>query len=258
MMSKIALITGASQGLGYEFAKLFANDKYDLFLTARDESRLREIADELQKEYGVNVEVLSLDLSLPDSAKTLYDSVVAKFKKVDVLVNNAGFGIHGESVETDEAKTVSMINLNVSVLVELCKLFGKDMKKNRDGKIMNVASTASFNPLPYMSEYAASKAFVLSYSLALREELAEYGVQVVTLCPGPTRTQFFERMNEKKSNSTTLRMMESDVVAKIGYEALMQNKPYVVAGRTNKLLSNISRLFSPSTSARLAKKFIKK
>ncbi|MDE6442233.1 MAG: SDR family oxidoreductase, partial [Clostridia bacterium] len=194
-MNNTALVTGASGGLGLEFAKLLAKDGNDLLLVARNGHRLEEIKDELEKAHGVKVYFLACDLTQDDSANKVYDYAKENSLQIDVLINNAGFGDFGNYLDSVWEKQRDMINLNVLALMRLTYLFVPEMKERGKGKILNVASIASFQPGPLMSVYYASKAFVLSFSEALAVELKKTGVTVTALCPGPVRTCFEKAAN---------------------------------------------------------------
>ena len=234
-MKDWALITGASQGIGYEFTKLFAADGYPLVLVARDETRLKQIAEELTAKHGVKVKVLPRDLSKPAAADEIFAELQQEQVNVGILVNNAGFGYQGPFVELEWQKQEDMVQVNITALAQLTHLFLKPMLARREGRILNVASTAAFLPGPYMAMYYASKAFVLSFSQALSEELTGSGVTVTAVCPGMTRSEFQARSGLKRADGFP--MMEADVVAWMGYRALMRGKRVVVTGWMNRLLT---------------------
>lgn len=200
MGSKTALITGASSGLGVEFLRLYAADGYDLILVARSEARLKELAAEMEKAYSVKAHVLTADLSAPGAVEPLFAELTRRGLKVDALVNNAGYGDFGFFTETSLDKEVGMMQLNMVSLVHLTKVCLKGMKQRGEGEILNVASTAAFQPGPLMAVYYASKAFVLSFSEALANELAGSGVKVSVLCPGPTATGFVKAASMEESS----------------------------------------------------------
>jgi short-subunit dehydrogenase len=237
-MKDWVLITGASQGIGYEFTKLFAADGYPLVLVARDAARLKQIADELSARHGVKIKVLPRDLSLPDAAVGIFDELQREQIHVGILVNNAGFGFQGKFLELDMQKQSDLVQVNITALAHLTHLFVKPMLARREGRILNVASTAAFMPGPFMATYYASKAFVHSFSQALVEELAGSGVTVTAVCPGLTRSQFQARAGLKRTEGFP--MMEADQVARIGYRGLMRGKRLVVTGWMNRLLVGIS------------------
>jgi hypothetical protein len=249
-MTATALITGASSGIGYELARIFAREKYNLVLVARNEKKLQEIAAELTKTYGVPVTVLAKDVSILASATEIYDALKQKNIAVDVLVNNAGFGDFGFFTETKWEKELEMINLNMTALTALTKLFVGDMVKRKSGKILNVASTASFQPGPLMAVYYATKAYVLSFSEAISNELIGTGVTVTALCPGPTESGFQAAadMNDSKLVKGK-KLPTSQEVAEYAYKALMSGKVVAVHGLMNKIMAQSVR-YSPRAVVR--------
>lgn len=189
-MAPLTLITGASSGIGKVFAERFAREKHDLIVVARRQGELEALAESLTRAHGIQVHVIPCDLAAPHAARTLFDAVEERGLTVDGLVNNAGFGIHGAHAEMDAEALEQMLTVNVTALTMLTRYFLPGMISRRRGTIINIASTAAFQPIPYFSAYAASKAYVLSLSEGLAEEVREHGIQVVALCPGPTRTAF--------------------------------------------------------------------
>ena len=253
---RTALITGASSGIGFEFTKLFARDGFDLVLVARDVSRLTKIAYEWSRSFDIAVTVIPKDLSYSTAPQKVYQEVQNKGIEVDVLVNNAGFNVYGPFVETDSEKELEMAQVNMIALTQLTKLFLPAMLQRNSGKILNVASTAAFTPGPYAAVYCASKAYVLSFSEALAEELRGTGVSVTTLCPGPTRTQFAERADMTETKIFQGRLSSAREVADAGYNALMQERTTLVVGLANRLLV-FSVRFSPRTVvARVARNLL--
>ncbi|MBE9007915.1 SDR family oxidoreductase [Fortiea sp. LEGE XX443] len=240
-----ALITGASGGIGYEFVKLFAQDGYNLVLVARSEQKLNQIADELKRKFGIEVKVIAQDLANPAAPEEIFSELQQASIKIDVLINNAGFAIYGLFHETDLTAELQMLQVNVMCLTHLTKLFLEDMLKQGYGKILNLASTAAFQPGPLMAVYYASKAYVLSFSEAIANELEGTGVSVTALCPGPTESGFQKRAAMEDSKLVSgQKIMDAETVAKIGYDALFDNKPVVVPGLKNKLLTETVR-FTP-------------
>ena len=236
-MSKTVLITGATTGIGYELAKLFAKDKYELIIIARNETKLSETASSLIKDYNVNVKFISKDLSVPDSAKEIFDELKKENISIDILVNNAGFGDQGAFADSDMKNDIDMISLNITSLVILNRLFLDDMLKRNSGKILNVASTAAFQSGPFMAVYYATKAFVLSFSEAVSEELTGTNVTVSCLCPGPTETEFQNRAGIKKTkmmNRKKFTVMSAAEVALTGYKEMMKGKRNIIPGFANK------------------------
>lgn len=245
---KTALISGASSGFGKEFIKLFAKDGYNVILVARHEQDLNMIADALTKQYpGCKATAIAKDLSLPGSAQELYNEVKSKNITVDVLVNDAGFGSHGAFVNTDLEKEQKMMHLNMISLVELTKLFLKEMVKRNDGKILQLASTVSFMPVPKMAVYAASKAFVLSFTEAVQHELKDTNVTMTALCPGASDTDFFDKANAEDTRIVQdTSLSDPAKVARDGYEALMKGEGRVVSGTKNKIQAFMSNFVPDS------------
>jgi short-subunit dehydrogenase len=238
-MTPTALITGASSGIGADLARLFARDGYDLVLVARREEKLRELA----KELGVTSTVIAVDLSKADAAQQLANALVEKSINIDVLVNNAGLGLAGPFIANDFAKDLEMIQVNIVALTQLTKLLLPGMVSRRQGRILNLASTASFQPGPLMAVYYATKAYVLSFSEAIADELRDTGVTVTALCPGPTATGFGSVAGMEQTRLFTLmKPMSSADVAKIGYEAMKRGRRVVVTGVMNRLLVQSIRI----------------
>jgi short-subunit dehydrogenase len=246
-VSKTALITGASGGIGYELALLFARDGFDCIVVARSREKLSELANRLESEFRVKTLVIAKDLSRPTAVDEIYEEVTAASKQVDVLVNNAGFPVFGLFVETDLQVELEMLQVNVIALTALTKLFLKGMIERRAGRILNLASTAAFVPGPLMAVYYASKAYVLSFSEALANELRGTGVTVTVLAPGPTRTGFQKRGVMEDSRLVQGEIADAASVALAGYRGLMAGKTIVIPGLTNKLVPWIARV-SPRTA----------
>jgi short-subunit dehydrogenase len=250
----VALITGASAGIGLDLAKLFAKGGHDLVLVARNEEALRGVAGECEK-LGVKAHVLAKDLSQANAAQEIFDELKAREIAVEVLVNNAGFGTHGPFVRTKLEDEVGMIQVNIAALVALTRFFLPAMVARKSGKIMNVGSMAGFVAGPYMSVYYATKAFVLSQSIALAQEVKKHGVIVSVLCPGPTKTEFQKRAKIAESKLfKTPRSMTSMDVAKAGYKGLMKGKLIVVPGFSNKVIRVAAKMVPRGMLARVAGK----
>ncbi len=246
------LLTGASSGIGFELAYEFAMNKHPLILVARSTGKLTELKTELENKYKIKVEVISLDLSRPNSADQLYKIVKEKNLKVDILVNNAGFGDHGLFADTDLSRNEDMIVLNILTLTKLTHLFLPDMLKSGRGRILNVASTAAFQPGPLMSVYYATKAYVLSFSEGLYEELQGTGVTVTALCPGPTTSGFQAVANIQDIKLLKiLHIPTSKQVAQYGYKTLMSGKAVAVHGLMNYILT-VGNSFMPRAIVRNA------
>ena len=239
----VALITGASAGLGVDFARQLSAKGWRLVLAARRRDRLEALA----KELG-NARTVAIDLSNRDAAAKLIRNVAEAGEQVDLLVNNAGFGLRGDVAELDPERLRQMIDLNIGVLTDLCRAVAPQMVQHRGGAILNVASTAAFQPGPHMAVYFATKAYVLSFTEALHEELKPYGVKVSALCPGPTRTEF-GAVAGFTSNRFDKFAMESARVVEIGLRGLDRNKAVVVTGAGNKVMAASTR-FAPRALVR--------
>jgi len=237
---KTALVTGASSGIGVEFAKLLARDKYNLILSARSEKLLNSIANDLKSQFSIEVTVIPHDLSLPGAGIQLSEKVNELNLEINVLINNAGFGDHGQFVESDMSKTVDMINLNVVNLTELSLIYGKQFADKKSGMLLNVASTAAFQPIPKMSVYAATKAYVLHFTEAMHFELKNSGVFVSALCPGATRTGFIKAANMENSPLFESNAMSPQIVAKKAYKGLKRNKPVIITGFKNAFFAHFA------------------
>ena len=242
---KTALITGASSGIGLEFAHVFAENKNNLVLVARSEDKLNQLAAEIRGKHGVTVKVIAADLSNMDEVQKVYDVCEAEKIEIEYLVNNAGFGSFAAFAETDWELTEKMIDLNIKALAKLCRLFIPGMKNRGSGKLINVASTAAFQPGPYMAVYFATKSFVLFLSEALYIELKGTGVGVTCLCPGATDTGFITAAAMEESKLFKGKKMPgSREVAEFGYKAMMGNKMTVIHGFFNAVMANAAR-FTP-------------
>jgi len=247
-----ALITGASQGIGYEFAKLFAADGHDLVLVARDQARLAEVASELAAKHNVKTKVLRADLARATAPREIFEEMEREKIPISMLVNNAGFGVQGQFAQLELQGELDLMQVNMTSLVELTRRFVTPMLERREGRILNVASIAAYQPGPSMALYYASKSFVLSFSCALACELEGSGVTVTTLCPGVTRSEFHARANLKRSKGFA--MMQADDVARIGYRAMLRGKPVVISGWMNKLVAAVAKASPITLSARIAGK----
>lgn len=231
------LITGASSGIGKEFATIFAKKGYRLILTARRKETLDKIALECEKSFNSKVNVIPHDLSEQGSGISLSQKLESLDLKVDVLVNNAGFGDHGDFITSDLQKGLDMLQLNIVSLTELTHIYARKMAEINSGKILNVASTAAFQPMAKFGIYAATKAYVLHLTEAIHFELKHTNVSVSALCPGATNTGFVEAANLKDSKLFDKFVMDARTVAETGYKGLMKNKMYVIPGFRNKVMS---------------------
>ncbi|MFL5728953.1 MAG: SDR family NAD(P)-dependent oxidoreductase [Cytophagaceae bacterium] len=242
-MNPRVLITGASSGIGMELARVFARHNHDLVIVARNEAKLNDLAKELQEKYQVRVKVIAKDLTQVNAADLLYSQLRHEKISIDVLINNAGFGTFGHFVDSTLRLQTEMMQLNMIALTQLCHLFGKEMIKAGKGHILNVASTAAFQPGPLMSVYFATKAYVLSLSEALHNELSDRGVSVSCLCPGLTETGFQKvAVMEEAGLVKGKKMMSAAEVAETAYEGLKKNKTIIIPGFKNKFLAFSVRL----------------
>lgn len=246
-MKKVALITGASAGLGVEFARQLSKRGHRLVLVARRKDRL----DALAKELG-NARAIAIDLSKSGSAAKLLADLATASEQVEILVNNAGFGLIGRFAELDAQRERQMIDLNVGTLTDLCRTVAPAMIKRKSGGILNVASTAAFQPGPNMAVYFATKAYVLSLTEALHEELKPHGVHVSALCPGPTRTEFGEVAGFGGNGLFDRVAMESPEVVEAGLDGLDRNRAVVVPGFANKAGAFSTRFAPRSVVRRIA------
>ena len=233
---KTILITGASSGIGYELAKTAAKEGFNLVVAARSKDKLENLAGELQSLHQTETKVIAMDLAEPGSGTRLYDQLKTENVIIDILVNNAGFADFGFFIERDWEKERRMINLNITTLTELTKLFARDMVKRGEGKILNVASTAAFQPGPLMAVYYATKSYVLHFSEALSNELKGTGVTIMTLCPGATISGFQETAEMKHSRLMKIMpFVSSEKVARYAFRVLMKNKTVAIPGLFNKM-----------------------
>jgi short-subunit dehydrogenase len=240
-----ALITGGSGGIGLALARQFAGHGHDLVLTARRRDALEAVAGTIEGKYGVKVTVIAADLTDPDAPQRLFDEIGIENIDIHFLVNNAGFGLGGEFVDTDINRELEMVQVNIAALMQLTKLFLPAMIKRKSGRILNLASTAAFQPGPLMSVYYASKAFVLSFSEALDEELRNTGVTVTCLCPGATATKFAETAGVGNSKLfASIGGTTAEQVAQYGYEAMMRGERVAVVGLRNMIMVTAER-FAP-------------
>jgi len=253
---KTALVTGASSGIGRELTRIFAREGYDIVITARREERLMTIKNKLEKEFDNSVFVYACDLSKSDSPQKLYAYVNSLSIRINVLVNNAGIGDFGFFSKSDQKKNTAMINLNIASLTHLTHIFLPDLMSHDKSYIMNVASTAAFQPGPLMSVYYASKHYVLAFSEAIANELNESGVIVSTLCPGPTASEFQDTSNMEKSKLFEMFPVASSAdVAEFGYKALIKEKRVAIYGLLNKIGAKTTALL-PRKLVTAAARFI--
>lgn len=239
---KRALITGASSGLGLEFADLLAAQKVNLVLVARRQEPMEKLASDLRRKYGVDVLVEAADLASPGAAGLLKSSLDARSVAIDILLNNAGYGMQGDFQEIPIERTVNMIQLNITALTELTYLFGRDMVARRSGHILLVSSLLAFQSVPSFAAYAASKAYVLALGEALHDEFRPHGVVVTSFCPGHTATGFDTAAGATASPILRLLTMQPRPVAASGIKALLRGKAMMIAGLSNKMAAFSNRL----------------
>jgi hypothetical protein len=254
MNDTTVLITGASSGIGLEFSRLCARAKHRLILTARSADALEKLAEECRRSDGVEVHVIRADLAEAGDAKRLFDEIERRGLRVDVLVNNAGFGTHGRFWENDVAGELALLQVNIVSLVHLTRLILPGMIARGQGKILNVASTAAFFPGPLMANYYASKAYVLSFSEALSNELRHKGVTVTALCPGPTATNFQQRARMEQSKLFKMAGLSAEEVARAGYDAMMRGRRVCIPGMKNRLLAGLGRFAPRGLSLKVVRK----
>lgn len=251
-----AVITGASTGIGREFARICARDGYDVVLVARSEPQLESLAGELRTTFKRNVLVIAKDLSLTAAPGELFEEISRLTAPVEVLINNAAFGLLGRFWELSEAQQVAMLQLNVVALTELCRLFLPAFIECRRGFVVNVASTGAFQPGPLMSVYCASKAYVVAFSEALHNEARSFGVAVTCVCPGPTVTEFGRRAGISNMRGANRGAMTAAAVAEIGWKAMNRRKSLVVTGRLNALMAFLTRFAPRQLTASLARRIM--
>jgi len=256
-MEKIALITGTTSGIGKAFAEKLASEKYGLILVSRNAEKLSEQSTFLSGKYGVKTFLISLDLTKPNAAQTVFDTVKNQNLSVQVLINNAGFNEFGNFLETDIQKEIQMINLHVIFTTEIMKLFIPGMINNKYGRILNLGSTGSYIPCPYDAVYAATKAYIMFLSKAVNAELKGTGVSVTTLCPGSTKTEFAAKAGMENTALFNTFVMKPEKVARIGYKALMKGRSSVIAGVYNKIQVLSSKILPEAVINVITKKMLK-
>jgi uncharacterized protein len=255
-MTAYTMITGASSGLGKDFALEYAKAKQNLILVARRKDRMDELASNLRTEYGINVEVFSVDLANDDAVKRFINQLDPSWF-IDRLINNAGFGWHGPYEDSDPTTLSAMIDVNVKALSVLAHCVIAKMKVNRRGEILNVASMAAYTPGPFMTEYYATKAYVLSFSMALREELKPYGIKVAALCPGPVHTEFFKVAANTPGSLMGKVTLDSQSVVKTAIKGLAHNHSVTIPGWPFKLGRMAMKIVPRGLSAKLIAKIQK-
>ncbi len=251
-VGKTALITGGSSGIGLEFARIFAREQYHLVLVARRKDRLIQLKKELEERYSVHVTCFVCDLTVLDAANRIYQFLQDQKIQLDVLVNNAGFGLGGEFHDSDLTRITEMVQVNVMALMRLTRLILPDMIKRQQGKILNVASMAGFLPGPLSSIYYATKSFVVSFSEAIAYELKDKNIQVTVLCPGPVKSEFqYVAYKEDVSLTNQRRIPTAQETAEHGYQGLMAGKILVIPNVYNKMILFLIRLLPRSVVVRM-------
>jgi short-subunit dehydrogenase len=241
--NETALITGASSGIGLEFARLLGRKGYNLVLVARDDKKLLDLKKELDARFDIRIKVIPQDLSKNEAATEIYNTLERDHLQIDLLINNAGFGLFGDFAHTDWNREAGMLQVNVVTLTHLTKLLMTRMIERKHGHILNVASTGSFRPGPMMSVYCASKAYVLSFSEAIAAEVDGTGVSVTALCPGPTDTRFNKTAGLKKTGSQgEVNTADPREVAEHGYRAMLRGKSVAIHGFRNKVTVGMGKL----------------
>lgn len=255
MSTRTALVTGSSSGIGLEFARLFAADHHDVVLVARSRDRLLELSEELEQRHGTTARIIPTDLAQPGAAAGLADRLESEGIAIDALVNSAGFALNGPFAEDDIAEQSGMINVNVTALTELTRRLLPGMLERDVGRIVMLASIASFQPGPLMAAYYASKAYVLSLSLALTEETRGTGVSVTCLAPGPVRSGFQARAEMEDARLVAGKALpDAREIAEIGYRGMKAGKPLVLHGLANRSFALATRLLPRSFAARIAQR----
>jgi uncharacterized protein len=253
MAEQTVLITGASSGIGMELARVFAQHGNSLVLVARGVDKLEELARELRSKHSVRAEVIGADLTDPSAPEKIVKSLSERNLTIDVLANNAGFGERGAFAQIDLQRQLDMIQVNITAVAHLTRLLLPGMIQHNTGGVLNVASTAAFQGGPNMTMYYATKAFVLSFTEALHEEVAGTNVHVTCLCPGPTHTGFVAAANMEGANLFKMGAETAEVVAKVGYAAFMKNKAVAISGFKNKLTAFSTRLAPRAVARKIAK-----
>jgi len=256
---KYTLITGATSGIGYEMAKLLAIKGNNLLLVSRNKEKLESIKSEFEAEFGIKAKYLVSDLSKTGASKDVFN--FAKELEINILINNSGFANYGEHTEIDIEENFNLIQLNIVALTELCALFGNKMKQRKEGMILNIASTAAFQPTPYFAAYGASKSYVLNFSEALAKELEEYNISVTCLSPGATQTNFFEAANIDDIKNSQLKKssrQSAKQVAEVGIKAMFNKRLSVIPGFKNSFMAFSNRFAPRPLVAKISKSIMKK
>lgn len=254
--ARYALVTGPTSGLGYAFAQLLAEHGYGLVLTSRNEARLKEVKAEIETKSSVDVLIIPKDLSNPEAPSEIFDVLRQKGIRPSVLVNNAGFNVYGRFEESDLGQELQMIQLHIGAVTLMTKYFLRERDRNTPSFILNVSSIAALVAGPRVSVHFATRAYILSFSLALAEELRGTNASATCLCPGPTRTDFYNRasmIDVRLARGWPVRMMDAATVAEVGYDAMTKKKAIVVPGIQNKLLAMCAKLAPRALSTRFTR-----
>ena len=254
---KYTIITGASTGIGYELAKLFAKDKHNLILVSRNKIKLESVKNELEK-YNIDIKILALDLLKSEDIKNIFNYVEINNLNIDILVNNAGIGTFGDFNDIEWKKDEELIDINIKALTQLTKYFLPKIVECKNGGILNVASTAAFCSGPRMAAYYASKAYVLNLTEAIYEEYKDNGIKISCLCPGPVKTSFQGKAGIKKSEAAKKYLMDAEEVAKICYKDFNRGRLIIIPGMKNKLLVIGNKLLPRNISRKIILKTNKK
>lgn len=257
LKGKWSLVTGASSGLGVDFAKNLAGRGCNLILVARRADRLEAVQQEIVAQYGVQVDVIAMDLEPADAPQELYDQIKAAGRAVDVLINNAGFGLYGDFLEIPWERERAMLELDIVTLTHLTKLFSRDMVERHFGYILLVSSIGAYQPSPTYASYSAAKSYVLYFGEALHYELRNTGVNVTVVSPGVTRTEFLEVAGQQPSLYQRTMMMDSPDVTRIAIDAMLDGKASVVPGFMNALLAQSTRFMPRQLAAMSADRFMR-
>lgn len=252
LKGKTALVTGASSGLGVDFARHLAARGCNLILVARREDLLRNAQAEVSQTYGADVQIITMDLSAPEAPQSLYDQLKTACQPVDILINNAGYGLYGEFLDIPWEREKNMIDLDITTLLHLTKLFVKDMVARNFGYILQISSIGAYQPSPTYATYSAAKSFVLFFGEALNYELRKTNVRCSVLSPGVTRTEFLQVSGQKPTFYQRLLMMDSATVTRIGIDAMLRGRPSIVPGRLNAFMVWTNRLMPRRVSTAIS------
>lgn len=254
--ARFALITGATSGIGNGFAHVLARDGINLVITARNETRLEQVRNELQDRYSVEVKIIPRDLANPEAPAEIFEFLEQEGIILDLLVNNAGFNVYGKFEESDLEQEIQMIGLHIVAVTQLTKLFLRQRSRRVENMILNVSSIAGLVPGPLVSVHFATRAYILSFSRALANELQGSDAHVTCLCPGPIKSAFFGRAgmsDVRLASGKPLKLMDAETVAAIGYDALKRQKVVVVPGYRNKIIAFMASVVPPAIATRLTR-----